>query len=346
MLLQSAKSGEKMTNPVLVEVTRGAVVESRHRGAVIVVDTDGKVVLELGDVDSPVFPRSAVKAIQALPFVESGAADAFGFGQKEIALACASHSGEPEHAALAAAMLAKAGLDVSALECGAHWPSRQESALDLARAGHAPSALHNNCSGKHSGFICTCVHLGIDHRGYVGAGHKAQETVRDAMESVTGAVHAVDACGTDGCSIPTYAVPLRNVARGFARMATGVGLGTERARAAQRILSACMAESFLIAGTRKLDTELMQKASGRIMIKVGAEGVYCGAIPELGLGLAIKCDDGAIRGAEVMVGSVLARLMTAVDPQLAESLRQMANPVMKNWNGIEVGGLRPTAAFN
>lgn len=335
-----------MTNPVLVEVTRGAVVESRHRGAVIVVDADGKIVLELGDVDRPVFPRSAVKAIQALPFVESGAVDAFGFGPREIALACASHSGEPEHAALAAAMLAKAGLDASVLECGAHWPSRQESALDLARAGHTPSALHNNCSGKHSGFICTCAHLGIDHRGYVGAGHRAQEAVRDAMEAVTGAAHAVDMCGTDGCSIPTYAVPLRNVARGFARMATGIGLGQERAKAARRILSACMAEPFLIAGTRKLDTELMQAASGRIMVKVGAEGVYCGAIPELGVGLAIKCDDGAIRGVEIMVASVLARLIAAVDPQLAESLRQMANPVLKNWNGIKVGGLRPTAALD
>lgn len=335
-----------MTNPVLVEVTRGEVVESRHRGAVIVVDADGKTVLELGDVDRPVFPRSTVKAIQALPFVESGAVDAFGFGPREIALACASHSGEPEHAALAAAMLAKAGLDASALECGAHWPSRQESALDLARAGHTPSALHNNCSGKHSGFICTCAHLGIDHRGYVGAAHQAQEAVRDAMESVTGATHAVDMCGTDGCSIPTYAVPLRNVAHGFARMAAGIGLGQERAKAARRILSACMAEPFLIAGTRKLDTELMQAASGRIMIKVGAEGVYCGAIPELGLGFAIKCDDGAIRGAEIMVASVLARLIAAVDPQLAESLRQMANPVLKNWNGIEVGGLRRTAALD
>src|SRR5690606_9931542 len=130
------------------------------------------------------------KAIQALPLIESGAADAYGFGQRELALACASHSGEKEHAALAAAMLAKAGLDQSALECGAHWPTRQEAALDLAAHGKTPSALHNNCSGKHAGFLCTCRHAGLDHRGYVAAGHGAQQAVREAMEAVTGAAHA------------------------------------------------------------------------------------------------------------------------------------------------------------
>ena len=230
-----------MANPFLVDVTRGNTVESRHFGAVALIDADGGCMLAIGDVERPVFPRSAVKAIQALPLVESGAADAYGFGDREIALACASHSGEPEHAALAAAMLAKAGLDGTALECGAHWPMRQEAALELARRGGEASALHNNCSGKHSGFVCTCRHLGVDHHGYVGAGHAAQQMVREAMEAVTGAVHGEAACGTDGCSIPTYAVPLQSLARGFARMAPGARLGPERAQAARPILAACMA---------------------------------------------------------------------------------------------------------
>src|SRR5690606_11230425 len=137
----------KMTDPVLVEVLRGGVVESVHRGAVAVYDGDGRVVLEIGDTARPVFPRSAVKAIQALPFVESGAADAFGFGDRELALACASHSGEPAHAALAASMLVRAGLDETALECGVHWPSAQDATIELARSGRVPTALHNNCSG-------------------------------------------------------------------------------------------------------------------------------------------------------------------------------------------------------
>ncbi|TPL49431.1 asparaginase [Mesorhizobium sp. B2-4-6] len=333
-----------MTNPVLVEVTRGAVVESRHRGAVSVFDADGKAVWEIGDTERPVFPRSAVKAIQALPLVESGAADALGFGDRELALACASHSGEPAHVELASVMLARAGLDKTALECGAHWPSSHDATIALARAGGVPNALHNNCSGKHSGFLCTCVHSGIAHGGYVKAGHALQEMVRDAMQSVTGAMHDVDHCGTDGCSIPTYAVPLKSFAQGFARMATGRGFSPERARAAKRLISACMAEPFLVAGTGKADVALMQAAPGRIFVKTGAEGVYCAALPELGLGIALKCDDGAGRGAEAMIAAVLAKLLRG-DESVAAKLTELAHPPVESRIGAKVGSLRPTAAL-
>jgi len=334
-----------MTNPVLVEVTRGAVVESAHRGAVSVFDADGKAVWEIGDTDRPVFPRSAVKAIQALPLVESGAADAYGFGNRELALACASHSGEPAHVELATTMLARAGLDRKALECGAHWPSSHDATIALARAGDLPNALHNNCSGKHSGFLCTCVHSGIAHSGYVKAGHALQEMVRDVMQSVTGAAHDVDHCGIDGCSIPTYAVPLKSFAQGFARMATGRGFLPERAKAAKRLLSACMAEPFLVAGTGKADVALMQAAPGRIFVKTGAEGVYCAALPELGLGIALKCDDGAGRAAEVMIAVVLARLLRGDDAVVAK-LAELARPAIESRVGAKVGLLRPTAALN
>ncbi|MBZ9844260.1 asparaginase [Mesorhizobium sp. CA5] len=334
-----------MTNPVLVEVTRGEVVESAHRGAVSVFDADGKAVWEIGDTDRPVFPRSAVKAIQALPLVESGAADAYGFGNRELALACASHSGEPAHVELANAMLARAGLDRTALECGAHWPSSHDATIALARAGNVPNALHNNCSGKHSGFLCTCVHAGISHAGYVKAGHALQEMVRDAMQSVTGAAHDVDHCGIDGCSIPTYAVPLKNFAQGFARMATGRGLAPARAKAAKRLLSACMAEPFLVAGTGRADVALMQAAPGRIFVKTGAEGVYCATLPELGLGIALKCDDGAGRGAEVMIAAVLAKLLRD-DEAVAARLTELAHPAIESRKGAKVGLLRPTTALN
>lgn len=333
-----------MANPVLVEVLRGAVVESAHRGAVAVVDADGKTVFDIGNTAHPVFPRSAVKAIQALPLVESGAADAYGFGNRELALACSSHSGEPEHVELAAAMLAKAGLDVSALECGSHWPSNHQATIDLARSGGEPNSLHNNCSGKHAGFICTCCHAGIDHRGYVAAGHRMQEMIKEAMETVTGAAHSASHCGTDGCSIPTYAVPLRSFAAGFARMATGSGLEPERAKAAKRLIDACMAEPFLVAGTDRLDTRLMRAAPGRIFVKVGAEGVFCAALPELGLGIALKCDDGAERAAGVMVAAVLAKLLQG-DAELAVKLVEFANPPVESRLGARVGLLRPTAAL-
>ncbi|MER9227084.1 asparaginase [Mesorhizobium sp. M0437] len=334
-----------MANPVLVEVLRGAIVESAHRGAVAVFDADGKPVWEIGDTAQPVFPRSAVKAIQALPLVESGAADAYGFGDRELALACASHSGEPSHVELARAMLAKAGLDETALECGAHWPSSHGATLALARAGSVPNALHNNCSGKHSGFLCTCVHSGIAHRGYVKAGHASQEMVREAMQAVTGAAHDADHRGTDGCSIPTYAVPLRSFALGFARMATGAGFEPVRARAAKRLLSACMAEPFFVAGTGRSDVAMMDAAPGRIFVKGGAEGVFCAALPELGLGIALKCDDGAGRAAEVMVAAVLAKLLQA-DQALAAKLTEQANPPIESRIGAKVGALRPTATFN
>ncbi|RUU01975.1 asparaginase [Mesorhizobium sp. USDA-HM6] len=334
-----------MSNPVLVEVLRGAVVESAHRGAVSVFDADGKPVWEIGDTERPVFPRSAVKAIQALPLVESGAADAYGFGDRELALACASHSGEPAHVELAQAMLAKAGLDRTALECGAHWPSNHEATIALARAGGAPNALHNNCSGKHAGFLCTCVHSGIAHHGYVKAGHALQGMVRDAMQSVTGAAHDVGHCGTDGCSIPTYAVPLKSFAQGFARMATGRGLSPKRAKAAKQLLSACMAEPFLVAGTGKADLALMQAAPGRIFVKTGAEGVYCAALPELGLGIALKCDDGAGRGAEVMIAAVLAKLLRG-DEALAAKLTELAHPPVESRIRAKVGMLRPSRALN
>jgi len=333
-----------MTDPVLVEVLRGHTVESAHRGAVAVFDGDGRPVLAVGDVDRPVFPRSAVKAIQALPLIEGGAADAYGFGDRELAMACASHSGEPEHAAAAGDMLARVSLGSDALECGAHWPSSQPATVALAASGAKPLALHNNCSGKHAGFICACCHAGIDHHGYVKADHWLQETVRQAMEDVTGAAHGEANRGIDGCSIPTYAVPLAKLAHGFARMATGQGLGPERARAAKRLLNACMAEPFYVAGSDRADTALMQAAPDRVFVKTGAEGVYCAALPELGLGIALKCDDGAGRAAEVAIAATIARLF-AGDTELAAKFAEKARPTLKNWNGMTVGSLRPSAAL-
>ena len=238
-----------MRNPVLVELVRGALTESRHRGAVAVVDADGASVLALGDVAQPVYPRSAVKPLQALPLVESGAGDRYGFGDEELALACASHGGEGAHVEVASRMLARAGLDAAALECGAHWPSHQPSSQALARSGGAPSGLHNNCSGKHAGFLCVACAAGVDHRGYVAADHAVQRGVRAALESLTGAGLGADVCGIDGCSIPTFAVPLERLALAFAKFATGSGLAPERAKAATRLRAACAAQPYYVAGS-------------------------------------------------------------------------------------------------
>jgi L-asparaginase II len=332
-----------MSNPVLVEVFRGGAIESRHRGAVAVVDAGGATVLALGDVARPVYPRSAVKPLQALPLIESGAADRYGFGDQEVALACASHGGEPAHIEVASRMLARAGLEPGALECGAHWPSHQASSQALARSGGAPSALHNNCSGKHAGFLCVACAAGVEHRGYVGPEHVVQREVRGALESLTGVGLSADQCGIDGCSIPTWAVPLTALAHAFVRFGSGQGLSPERAKAAARIRAACAAQPYYVAGTGRFCTEVMKLFGMRVLAKTGAEGVFCGVLPEQGLGIALKCDDGATRAAEVVMAAMIARFLPMSDAERS-ALDRFLRPTLRNWNGIEVGGLRATQA--
>lgn len=332
-----------MGNPILVEVLRGALVESRHTGAAAVVDADGGTVLVLGDVEQPVSPRSAVKSLQALPLIESGAADRFGLGPEALALACASHSGEPGHVATATRMLALAGLDPSALECGAHWPIHQPSAHVLARAGGTAGAIHNNCSGKHAGFLCVACAMDADPAHYVEANHPVQRLVKATLEDVTGVALSQDVCATDGCSVPTWALPLIALARGFARFGTGLGLAPGRAKAAARLREACAAHPWHVAGTGRFCTEVMQHFRARVFVKTGAEGVYCAALPEQGLGIAIKCDDGAGRAAEVTMAAILARFLPQDTDRAA--LERFVRPTLRNWNGIAVGSIRPTDAF-
>jgi L-asparaginase II len=330
-----------MANPVLVEVLRGPLVESAHRGAIAVVDADGATVLALGDVAQPVFPRSAVKALQALPLVETGAADRYGLGDDALAIACGSHGGEPAHVAVVERMLARAGLDAAALECGAHRPSHHPSADALVRAGRGASALHNNCSGKHAGFLCLARHLGVDHRGYVAPAHPVQRAVKSTIEQLAGVALAQDSCGVDGCSVPTWAVPLTNLARAFARFGTGRGLAPVRANAAARLRAACARNPFFVGGTGRFAIVVMERLGERAFVKGGAEGVFCGALPDQGFGIAIKCDDGAGRAAEVVMAALLIRLMR-LDGDARAVLDGFAWPILRNWNAMEVGRLRPS----
>jgi L-asparaginase II len=329
-----------MTNPVLVEVMRGGIAESRHRGAISVVDADGAQVLAIGDIHHPVFPRSAIKGLQALPLIESGAADRFGLTDAEIALACASHNGEEEHVRTSAAMLAKAGRDVAALECGAQMPLRGGAQIPLYKSGLSPSALHNNCSGKHAGFVCVACATDTDTAGYIRADHPTMQMVTGAVQDMTGAALGEVACGTDGCSIPTFAVPLKALALAFARFGTGHGLGPERAKAAARIRAAVAAKPYYVAGTDRFDTLAMEALGARAFIKVGAEGVYCASLPELGVGVALKCDDGTTRAAEVMMGALIERLLILSDAE-ASQISPLTRPRLKNWNGIHVGDVVP-----
>jgi L-asparaginase II len=329
-----------MANPVVVEVMRGGRIESAHRGAGAVVDADGHVAMVFGDAERAVYPRSAIKALQALPLVESGAADRLGLSDKEIALACASHSGGEDHVATARAMLGKGGFDESVLECGAHWPLGEEEARALARLGRTPTALHNNCSGKHAGFVCGACAMGVDPKGYVAPDHAVQREVTAAIAAMTGARLSEETRGVDGCSIPTYAVPLTALAQGFARLGTGQGLPRERRRAAARIRAAVAAHPLTVAGRGRFDTEVMTLLGARAFTKSGAEGVFCAALPEAGLGLAVKADDGAGRAAQVMMAALIRRLGGFDDETIAR-LERLVSPRLFNWNGVEVGRLRP-----
>ncbi len=338
-------------NPVLVEALRGGAVESMHRGAVAVVDADGRAVLALGDVSHAVFPRSAVKLLQALPLVASGAADALKLTDDELALCCASHNGEPAHVATARGMLAKVGLDAGALECGAHWPALDTATRELAAQGQRPGALHNNCSGKHAGFAClACALHGRDglrgfFSGYVEPGHPVMREVGAALQAATGVDLAEAPVGIDGCSIPTYAIPLERLALAFARVATGQGLSADHARAAQRLRQAIARAPFMVAGTGRFDTRVMEVLGERVCCKVGAEGVYCAALPEHGLGVAIKMDDGnTARAVEVVMAAVVEALLK-LDAGEAALLRSLSDATLRNWRGTAVGRLRASTTL-
>jgi L-asparaginase II len=333
-----------MGNPVLVEVLRGALVESRHCGAIAVADAAGSRVLALGDVDRPVYPRSAIKALQALPLIESGAADRFGLRPEELAVACASHSGEPGHVATVERMLVAAGLDAAALKCGTHWPIHQPSGQALAHAGRKASAVHNNCSGKHAGFLCVACALDADRGSYVEPRNPVQREVKAVLENLAGATLAQDVCAVDGCSVPTWALPLAGLARAFARFGSGQGLAPARQKAAERLRAAVAAHPWHVAGTGRFCTELMRALGTRAFVKTGAEGVFCAALPHEGLGIAVKCDDGAGRAAEVMTAATIARFLTSEDDRAA--LEPFVRPTLRNWNAIAVGSLRPTAAIS
>ncbi|WP_374446047.1 asparaginase [Stella sp.] len=329
-------------NPVLVEVTRGTVVESRHRGSIAVVDAAGRVLHQVGDVAQAVYPRSAIKPLQALLLVESGAADRFGLGDRELALACASHRGETVHTEAVAAWLGRVGLSPDDLECGAHLPYDPKSMEALLRAGGHPSTLHNNCSGKHSGFVTAALHLGLPVKGYIRREHPLQQRLYRTIEEMGGESLAATGRGYDGCGIPVFGVPLRALARAFARLDDTAGLTPERADAAGRILRAMAVEPVMVSGHGSFVTRVMQVAGETVRLKSGAEGVYCAVLVGRGIGIALKIDDGAGRAAEVAMAAALRRLGAFTAEQERELAAFLEVPI-RNVAGRDVGVVRAAA---
>jgi L-asparaginase II len=326
-------------NPILIEVLRGTMVESRHCGAAAIVDVEGRVVAGWGDIERPVYARSAIKPLQALPLIETGAADQFALGDEEIALACASHSGEPEHVRHVEHWLARIGLTSSDLECGPHAPLNEEASAALLHAGASPSALHNNCSGKHTGFLTTAVHLGFATRGYIQPDHPVQRHWQEVLAQMSGTDLTSAPAGVDGCGIPVRGLSLRATAAAMAQLAAPVRLAPVRAAAAGRVLRAMANAPFMVAGTGRFCTEVMRHAGTQVAVKTGAEGVYVAALPGKHLGVALKIDDGAARAAELAMATILCSL-GIFDDATTRALAPFLQPVVYNQAGLAVGTLR------
>jgi L-asparaginase II len=331
-------------NPVLVEVTRGGLVESRHRGSVAISDAAGKLVAAWGTLDKPVYPRSAFKSLQALSLVETGGAAAFGVSDEELALACASHSGETMHTDRVGAWLQRIECVETDLACGPHAPFHEPTSHAMIREGRTPCRLHNNCSGKHTGFLTLARHLGVSVQRYEDPQHPVQVMVRDAIAGMCGVPSGSMTIGIDGCAAPNYAIPLANLAMAMARLADPSTLAPDRAAAAKRLVEAWKANPKLVSGTGRACADLIEAAKGMTVVKTGAEAVFMAALPEQGLGVAIKIDDGGTRAAETVMAKVLV-LLGVAEPENPLVAKHLSPPV-KNWRGDLVGDRHVTSVLD
>jgi L-asparaginase II len=326
------------TGTCTVEVLRGDVVESQHRVHVAVAHAEQGLVASAGNPAHISFVRSSIKMFQALPFVESGGAEHFGLTGQELALCTASHGGEPFHVAAARSILAKASLAEDALACGAHAPMHAPSAEALRSSGMRPSRLHNNCSGKHGGMLAYAAQQGWPTSGYHLAAHPVQQRILATLTKWMGVDPDDIEQGVDGCGLPTFALPLDAVAEGCARFSAAAA---DQQSAPSILFAAMMAHPEYVAGTDRLDTDLIRAAQGRLFAKVGAEGFYCVGIPSMRTGVALKVEDGALRAAEPALMALL-RSIDAISEAELETLQRYARPRIVNTRAELVGSLRTT----
>lgn len=324
----------------MVELWRGGLLESTHQGHAVVVDETGQIVESWGDPNRIIFPRSSCKMIQALPLVESGAADAFGLTPVQLALSCASHQGAALHVNAARDWLAGIGLGEPDLRCGSHEPYDKAERDRLICDHEGPCQLHNNCSGKHSGFLTANKHLKGGPE-YVEIDHPLQKAIRAATEEVTD--ETVAGYGIDGCSAPNFAMSVAGLARAMAKFAKAGAGGSVRERAMQRLRDAMAAHPEYVAGEGRSCTELMRAMGGRVAIKTGAEAVFIAMIPERKLGLALKIEDGNSRASEAALVAILTRL-GVLDAAHPMAQKRLPAP-QTNCRGLTVGELRLAQGF-
>ncbi len=330
-----------MPPQILANVIRGETVESIHRGHIVVIDGEGKTIASIGDPSTVTFFRSASKPFQAMPLITSGAADAFRFTDDEIAMACASHSGEKVHVEIVARMLQKIGLTESDLRCGVHPPSYTKEAERMLREGETSTQLHNNCSGKHAAMLALAKHIDADIKTYDSPDNRVQKRILRRVSDFTGVPEGEIAIGIDGCAAPNFAVPLTGMAKSFINLISPASFHPTVQSAVSRIVAASMKYPELIGGTGRLDTLVMQAAPGRVISKVGADGVWlCGVLPcdkwPTGLGVALKVEDGDdFRGRPVIAVEILRQLGVLG----SDDLTDLSPSMIKNRRGDIVGSV-------
>ncbi len=338
-----------MEAETLAKVIRGETLESIHRGHLLIVDGSGKEIAKIGNPETLAFIRSSAKPFQAIPFITSGAADAFGFLEDEIALACASHSGERIHTELVSKMLAKIGLSEPDLKCGAHLPFAEKRATEMVRTGEKPTQLHNNCSGKHAAMLAFASHIGADLKTYDLLENPIQQVILRTVSEFTETPTREIPIAVDGCAAPNFALSVRAMAKGFLKLVFPPKEFDENLRAAcRRIVSAMWKHPELIGGTERLDTILMAAASGKFISKIGAEGVWlCGVLPSekypSGLGIALKIEDGDDKRARAVISVEVLRQLGIFE---AEILKNYSPLPIKNRRGDGVGRVEANFILN
>jgi len=333
-----------MSYELLVEVTRNGTVESRHFGAAVVCDFQGSVVESWGDIEQLIFPRSALKPMLAIQLLETGASDRYALNDAELSLACSSHQGEEMHQTLVASWLNRLGLTEDHLACGAVLPEHTESAHQLLALGQNGCRIHHNCSGKHSGFLTTALHLDLPLDDYHLLEHPLQQLSLEILSDLAGVDIKQYPMGTDGCGLPAPTMPLLKLAHAMARFAKPVDLTDTRAQAIYRLHEAISNEPLYIAGHGSVVSELNEVTNGTVLAKTGAEGILTAALPERGLGIAVKIADGSARARSVALLAILDHL-GALSEDEKQNLQLHIAPVLLNSRGFEIGDIRPAASW-
>jgi L-asparaginase II len=325
----------------MAEIWRGPFLESLHMGHAVVCGPGGEILESWGDPNLTVLPRSSSKMLQAMPLLESGAADAFGLTGEQLALACASHQGAPIHTDRVQNWLKDLGLTDADLNCGPQAPRDEADLIKMHKTDASPCRYHNNCSGKHAGFLTLSRHLGSKDPQYVAPDHPVQKACRAAFEELT--QETSPGYGIDGCSAPNFAATLHGVARAMAFFAAASDGGNSREKAAARLRDAMRTYPELVAGEGRACTELMRAMNGRVALKTGAEAFFIAIVPEKKIGIALKIVDGSTRGAECAIAAILLRL-GLLDPKHPATLKRLNAPIL-NFAGETTGHIRAGAAF-